>query len=82
MFNLECCGSLALVGSEDALADFVRHLSLELSASPFADAPTVLIVSSSDASGADFARKLGYGDCITNTANARALSACKAGSSK
>ncbi len=45
MLNLECCGALALVGSEDEVDDFVRHLSLELGASPFADAPTVLLVS-------------------------------------
>jgi hypothetical protein len=45
MLNLECCGALALVGCEGALDDFVRHLSLELGASPFADAPTVLVVS-------------------------------------
>ena len=45
MLNLECCGALALVGSKDEVDDFVRHLSLELGASPFADAPTVLLVS-------------------------------------
>jgi MYXO-CTERM domain-containing protein len=45
MLNLECCGPLALVGCEGALDDFVRHLSLELGASSFADAPTVLVVS-------------------------------------
>lgn len=45
MLNLECCGALALVSSEGALDDFVRHLALELGVSSFADAPTVLIVS-------------------------------------
>jgi nucleoid-associated protein YgaU len=47
MLNLECCGALALVGSPDVVEDFVRHLSLELGASPFADTPTVLVVSDS-----------------------------------
>lgn len=47
LLNIECCGALALVGDDDVIEDFVRHLCLELGASPFADAPTLLVVSDS-----------------------------------
>ena len=47
LLNIECCGALALVGDCDVIDDFVRHLCLELGASPFADAPTLLVVSDS-----------------------------------
>jgi nucleoid-associated protein YgaU len=44
LLNLESCGAIAVTGDSDATASLVESMALELAASSFSDAPTVLLV--------------------------------------
>ncbi len=44
LLNLESCGAIAVIGDANETASLVKSMSLELAASAFSDAPTVLLV--------------------------------------
>lgn len=44
LLNLESCGAIAIAGSDEVVDALWRSIATELSASAFADAPTVLLV--------------------------------------
>lgn len=44
LLNLESCGAISVTGDPDSRASLVNSISLELAASAFSDAPTVLTV--------------------------------------
>ncbi len=65
LLNLESCGAIAVTGDPDAKASLVYSMALELAASVFSDAPTVLMVGLASPPGApEHARMVGVDEAL------------------